>query len=84
MNPWNVTPERRLFWFLREGVTLDLTEPSMVDLYVQQVLTHGRADDVRQLLARLGEPGLVESFKRVGRFLPVEVRWFWEDSLGHP
>lgn len=78
-----ITPERRLFWFLRDGVTLDLTEPSMVDLYVQQVLTHGRADDVRQLLARLGEPRLIESFKRVGHFLPKEVRKFWEDFIGH-
>lgn len=75
-------PDRRLFWFLREGVQLDLNEPSMADLYVQQVLSRGRADDVRQLLARLERPRFAESFQRVGRFLPVEVRAFWEDYLG--
>lgn len=46
-----IAPDRRLFRFLRDGVTLDLTEPSMAGPYVQQVLTRGRADDVRQLFS---------------------------------
>lgn len=78
-----VTLDRRLFWFLRDGVQLDLADPSAADLYVQQVLTHGRVDDVRQLFTRLDEQQFADSFKRVGRFLPREVRQFWEDCLGH-
>lgn len=83
MEPLSVVPERRLFWFLRDGVTLNLTEPSMADLYVQQVLTHGRADDVQRLFTVLDEPRFAASFSRVERFLPRDVQQFWSDCLGH-
>ncbi len=36
-----VAADPRLFWFLKEGSSLDLSDPAALDLYVQQVLTHG-------------------------------------------
>ena len=79
----NMVPDKRLFWFLRDGVTLDLTEPSTLDLYVQQVLTRGRAEDVNVLLHRLDAGQLAQAVRRLERFLPSDVRQFWEDFLGH-
>lgn len=79
-----IVPEKRLFWFLRDGVTLDLTEPSAADLYVQQVLTRGTEGDVKTLLSRLDTEQLAAVLRRLQRFLPQEVRRFWEDFLGHP
>lgn len=78
----DVVPEKRLFWFLKEGITLDLDEPSMLDMYVQQVLTHGRTEDIKVLLKRLDLKQLKESLERVNPFLPDEVREFWEDFVG--
>ena len=80
----NIVPEKRLFWFLRNDATLDLTQPSMVDLYVQQVLTRGTEGDVKTLLSRLDAGQLADALRRLERFLPVAVRRFWEDFLGHP
>lgn len=74
----------RLFWFLKKGAALDLSEPSSQDLYVQQVVSHGTAGDVKLLLRRLDMGRLKESLERLKRFLPTEVRMFWEDFLaGH-
>lgn len=76
-----IIPEKRLFWFLKEGITLDLDEPSILDMYVQQVLTRGRAEDVKLLLKRLDMNKLTGSLGRINRFLPTEVREFWEDFI---
>lgn len=75
-------PERRLFWFLKEGRSLDLEEPSERDLYVQQVLTRGKFEDVKFLLKSLRPDQLQESVSRIQRYLPRDVRRFWEDFLG--
>lgn len=76
-----VVPPPRLFWFLRDGVRLDLADPAMADLYVQQIVTHGSANDVKQLLVTVDRPQLKASFGRIRQFLPVEVRGFWDDAL---
>jgi len=73
--------DQRLFWFLKEGAALDLSEPSDVDLYVQQVLTRGMSKDVTRLLQNLPAQSFRQSFLRVKRFLPGDVRNFWEDFL---
>lgn len=76
-----IIPEKRLFWFLKEGITLDLDEPSVLDMYVQQVLTRGRLEDAKLLLKRIDIDKLIGSLRRINRFLPTEVREFWEDFI---
>lgn len=76
-----IIPDQRLFWFLKESVSLDLDEPASLDLYVQQVLSRGRAEDVKRVLKEIEPSRLRESFQRVKRFLPTDVRSFWEDFL---
>jgi len=71
----------RLFWFLKEGTTLNLDKPSDLDLYVQQVLSRGMSEDVTNLLRKVPNQSFRQSFLRVQRFLPGEVRKFWEDFL---
>ena len=79
-----IASDPRLFWFLKEGAVIDLTQPSQRDLYVRQVMTHGRFNDVKTLLARLPLEKLADSFKRLKQFLPKEIRLFWEEFLGNP
>ena len=71
----------RLFWFLKKDATLDLSNPSSLDLYVQQVISHGTAGDVRMLLRRVDVGRLKKSLEHLKRFLPTEVRMFWEDFV---
>ena len=78
-----ITAKPDLFWFLKEGTKLDLTQPSTVDLYVQQVLTRGGAEDVKELLRLLDAASFRAAFRRVKPFIPAEVRSFWEDFLGN-
>ena len=57
-----VAPDPKLFWFLKEGIELDLDNPSTLDMYVQQILTRGRAKDVKFLLKTTGIKKFEESF----------------------
>lgn len=77
----DIIPDKNLFWFLKEGITLDLNEPSVLDMYVQQIITRGRAEDVRALLKRLDFMELERSLRRLEHFLPPEVRRFWRDFI---
>jgi len=77
-----VIPDKRLFWFLKEDIELDLSEPSVLDMYVQQMITQGSAEDVKTLLKNIGFTKFKEAFARVKPFLPLEVRRFWEGCLG--
>ena len=75
-------PDRRLFWFLKEGASLDLSDRSGLEMYLQQVMTHGRAEDVRAMLKTIHLKQLRGALGRMKRFLPAEVRMFWEDFVG--
>lgn len=77
-----IRAERRLFWFLKDGAEIDLSERSNIDMFVQQILSHGRADDIKKLLHTIGYHEFIESFQRIKNFLPKEVKKFWEESLG--
>lgn len=77
-----ISVEKRLFWYLKNGIELDLENPSHVDMYVQQVLSHGKADDIKKMMKMLTPEVFKESFERIKSFLPREVRLFWEDGLG--
>jgi len=75
--------EKRLFWFLREGTELDLSNKTHLDMYIQQTLSKGRTSDVKKLLKEVKPRDFVESFGRIKRFLPKEVRAFWDEWLGN-
>lgn len=76
------TAEKRLFWFLREGTELDLSQKSQLDMYIQQTLTRGKSSDVKRLLRVIKPSDFIESFNRIKNFLPEEVKKFWEKGLG--
>jgi NurA-like 5'-3' nuclease len=81
-NIMKVSAKTRLFWFLKDSYELNLNNPSIVDMYVQQVLTRGKADDVRKLFKKLEPEVFKKSFERIKKYLPKETRMFWEDGLG--
>jgi hypothetical protein len=74
--------DKRLFWYLKDRTELDLENPSHVDMYVQQVLSCGKTEDIRNMMSMLTPEMFRESFRRIKRFLPKEVRRFWEAGLG--
>jgi len=74
--------EKRLFWFLKEGTQLDLSEKLHLDMYIQQILTRGRTSDVKTLIKLVHPSGFMESFSRIKNFLPREVKRFWEEKCG--
>lgn len=76
-----ITANKRLFWFLKEGISLDLSEPSVLDMYVQQIITRGRTEDIKALLKLLKIEELQAVLKRIGRFIPQDVKMFWEDFI---
>lgn len=78
-----MNPNRNLFWFLKGNAKLKLNNPPELDAYVQQVLTHGKTNDVKKLLKSIKPLQFCESFQRLSRFLPLEVRKFWEDFIGN-
>ncbi len=77
-----IAADPRLFWFLKEGSSLDLTNPSTLEMYVQQVITRGGEKDVRTLLKVIDRKNLHQTFQRLKSFVPFEVRKFWEDFFG--
>jgi hypothetical protein len=77
-----ISPNKRLFWFLKDGIELDLDNPSILDMYVQQVITHGKTEDIKYLLKIVEKERLKETLKHLKGFLPIEVEKFWEDFLG--
>lgn len=76
-----VIADKRLFWFLRDGAQLNLSEPAILDMYVQQVVTHGRTQDIKSLFELVSLKQLQAVLSRIGRFIPREVRAFWEDFV---
>jgi hypothetical protein len=78
-----ITPEKRLFWYLKEGVEIDLEDPSQLEMYVQQVFSHGNTEDIRKLVKMIDPQVLIKTFERIKRYLPKEVRSFWEDGFGN-
>lgn len=75
--------DKRLFWFLKEDAKLDLSKPHILDMYIQQVLTYGRAEDIRALFKKIPMKDFKQVFARLKSFLPKEVRQFWEDFIGN-
>ena len=76
-----IVPDKRLFWFLKEGIRLNLRESSVLDMYFQQVISRGRTEDIRVLLRTLKLKEIQDALRRIRRFIPTEVRRFWEDLV---
>jgi hypothetical protein len=76
-----IVPDKKLFWFLKDNVSLDLSNGADLDLYVQQVLSGGRGEDVQALLKAVGFERFKQVFLKIKRFFPWEVRAFWEDFV---
>lgn len=74
--------EKRLFWFLKEGTELDLSNKAHLDMYIQQTFLRGKISDIKRLLKMVQPSDFIESFGRIKNFLPKEVRRFWEEWLG--
>ena len=75
-NQMKISPDKKLFWFLKENITLDLSNPSDIDMYIQQVLTRGRTEDIKNIFKNLDFSEFKKSFVRLKRFLPRKVRKF--------
>ncbi len=75
--------EKRLFWFLKENAELDLSKKSCLDMYIQHILSRGKASDVKRLLKLINTHDFIESLSRIKKFLPHEVKRFWEEWLGN-
>ena len=74
--------DKRLFWFLKEGVEIDLSNRSDLDIFVQQTLSRGKTSDIKRLLQLVETKDFYDSFSRIKTFLPLEVRTFWEEWFG--
>ena len=77
-----IAVDKRLFWFLKEGTELDLSNKANLDMYIQQILSRGKSSDIKKLIGTLPLPDFMESFGRIKNLLPKEVKAFWEEWLG--
>jgi hypothetical protein len=68
----------KLFWFAPARTQWDPDNPAMLRTIVQQVLTHGRMEDVKILLTNVPRQQFHAVFERIKPFLPKEIRSFWE------
>ena len=68
-----VRPKRHIVWF--HDREIDLRDPAQQLRYYEQVLTHGRAEDIAALDERTIQRLLPDML------LPANVRRLWEDWL---
>lgn len=76
-----IIPDKRIFWFLPDDIKLDLSDESTLEMYIQQIITAGRTEDIKTLFKNITIKEFKESFLKLKFFLPFEVRKFWEDFL---
>lgn len=77
-----IVVEKRLFWFLKEGTEIDLSNKAHLDMYIQQTFLRGKTSDIKRLSKMVQPSDFIKSFGRIKNFLPKEVRAFWEEWLG--
>ena len=78
-----IIADKELFWFLKDGVSIGLSNKAFRNMYIQQVLSRGKTSDIKQLFKALNISEIKESFESIKNFLPKEVRPFWEEILGN-
>ena len=74
-----IKPKKNLFWFLKDGVNLDLSDTPTLEMFVQHVISYGGVEDIKFLLSHLHGDQLKTAFLNIKRFLRWEVKVFWED-----
>ncbi len=77
---------KNLFWFLKplkggKEFSIDSSRPSEFEMGLQQVLSRGRAEDVKLLLRQVPFEQFKTTFLNIKHFLPREVRMFWEHFI---
>lgn len=77
----NILVNKNLFWFLKDNISLDLSNAADLEMYMQQVLSRGRLEDVKTIIKKVDSKRFKEVFLKIKRFLPLEVRTFWEDFI---
>mgnify|MGYP001604198190 CR=1 FL=1 len=77
----NILANKKLFWFFKDNVSLDLSDAADLEMYMQQVLSRGRLKDVQTLLKKVDFKRFKQAFSRIKQFFPWEVRTFWEDFI---
>ena len=77
-----IVAQKKLFWFLKEGTRFDFSKKDHRDMYIQQVLSRGKIADVQELFRIIEVADFQESFARIRKFLPKEVKRLWEEWLG--
>ena len=77
----DISSHKQLFWFLKDNASLDLSKESDLELYVQQVLSRGRFEDVKALLRTVDRKQFKQVFMKIKRFFPWEVQTFWGDFI---
>lgn len=77
----NILVNKNLFWFFKDNISLDLSNSADLEMYMQQVLSRGRYEDIKTILKKVDFKHFKEAFLKIKRFLPVEVRKFWEDFI---
>lgn len=78
----SISPKKHLFWFIKEDTKLDIDKPFVLDRYLQQILSYGTEEDVKDLFKLIGKLKFKESFLRLKKFLKPQVRAFWESFVG--
>ena len=78
-----IQPDKRLFWFLKDNYELDLSDQVVLDMYIQQLITHGNAEDIKTLFKNISLIEFKRTFLRLKNFIPGEVRNFWEHAIGN-
>jgi len=77
-----LTADKRLFWYFKDNVKVDIEDERRLDMYVKQVLSYGRESDIKKLMNDIDPETFRNSFNRIKNFLRKQVRAFWEDALG--
>jgi len=44
-----IIADKELFWFLKDGVSIGLSNKAFRNMYIQQVLSRGKTSDIKQL-----------------------------------
>lgn len=78
-----IIPEKRLFWFLKDDIELDLSDESVLEMYIQQVITHGNTEDIKNIFKNIDSTQFKQVFIKLKNFLPKEVRNFWEHAIAN-
>ena len=68
--------KKSMVWFLK-----DKEEILNFDLYLQHILSYGKTEDIKILFHSYSLKTIKQAFNRIKKFLPENVKTFWEINL---